>query len=170
MPINLAGINQKEKRKLIESCIDKIKEHDVIIDLFDEYGIDLDEIHYIPICFADLDVSARTDKGCIYLNRTIDKNEIDHYLVHEICHWAQQTTGNKPTQGANDGDYLENKYEIEGFQNQVEYIADTRSDDDAEEYVDQVLDHHDVDSGREDKKDELMESIARLKCFELMKV
>jgi len=156
--IKLEGIDQKSRRKEIESVIKKIRKHKVIKDLFEKYKIDSDEIKYIPICFANIDVSARTDHGCIYLNNKLKPDEIDHYLVHEIVHWAQQTTGDKPTQGANDGNYLDNKYEIEGFQNQVEYIADVHDKNVAEDYVEQVVNHHNVEN-KDDKKEELMEAI-----------
>ena len=161
MPIDTSGIDHKKLKNLINKSIDEIKDHDVIIDLFEKYDVDIDEIHNIPICFAKIDVSARTDHGCIYLNIKLKPSEIDHYLVHEIGHWLQQTTGNKPTQGANDGSYLDNKYEIEGFQNQVEYIADTRSEKQAEEYVEDLLDHHNVNEKRDDKKEELMEAVSK---------
>ena len=158
--IKTTGIPQKKLRSLLEKTREKIKDHEVIADLFKEYDIPLSEIEYIPMCFADIAVSARTDHGCIYFNTNLlnDPEQLDHYMVHEICHWAQQTTGNKPTQGAEDGDYLENPYEVEGFQTQVEYIADTQDEGAAEDYVDQVLEHHDDDSNTE-KKEELLKKI-----------
>jgi len=169
LDIETVGIDQKKYRELICKAVSSIKKHHVIKDLFKEYNLDLDEIEIIPICFADIDVSARTDHGCIYLNIKLVEDgfyvdKIDHYLVHEIVHWAQQTTGTSPTKGAEDGEYLENEYEIEGFQNQVEFMADTQDEKAAEEYVEQVLDHHNMDGQKaEDKKEELMDCIAARK-------
>src|SRR5690606_38189958 len=163
--IETTGIDQKKYRKLINMAINSITNNNVVKNLFNDYNLDIDEIKTIPICFANIDVSARTDHGCIYLNINLINdnfsiNNIKHYLVHEIVHWAQQTTGTKTTRGAEDGEYLENEYEIEGFQNQVEFISDTQDKDSAEEYVEQVLDHHEVREGRQDKKEELMDAIA----------
>lgn len=174
MPENIktTGIPQKELRKIIDKAKAKIKDHDVIKDIFEDHNVDLKEFEFIPVCFADIDVSARTDHGCIYLNiKLLDDPEcIPHYLTHEIVHWGQQTTGNKPTKGANDGDYLENEYEIEGFQKQVEYIADTEGEEEAEEYVEQVLDHHDYEGEKaEDKKDELMKAVSNNRFFSFLK-
>jgi len=167
------GIDQKKLRPIINRVKEKIKKHPVVIDLFKEYDIDISEIDMIPVCFADISVSARTDHAVIYLNISLldTPEEIDHYLTHEIVHFLQQTTGDKPTKGADDGDYLENEYEIEGFQKQVEYMADTRDEDTAEDYVDQVLDHHEVDNKKErkEKKEELLELIAkRIHKFKLI--
>lgn len=72
----------------------------------------------------------------------------------------QQCFGDKPTQGADDGDYLSNPYEQEGFQNQIKHISDHKGDDEAEDYVDHLLDHHDVSKkDREDKKETLMAKV-----------
>ena len=144
----------------------RVKKHKTVLEMFEEYDIDLDEIDLIPMAFAELDVSARTDHGAIYLAYKLlqDGSFLDdaHYLVHEMTHFLQQTTGDKPTQSSDVGDYLDNEFEQEGFQNQTEYIADTKGEDEAEEYIDQVLNHHDVDDEdeREEKKDELL-NIAR---------
>jgi hypothetical protein len=152
-PEEVRQIPKAELLEIINKMKGHIRDHEVVSDMFDEYGVDLDELDLIPMAFADLDVSARTDHGVIYLNYRLledgDWRDDDHYLVHEITHFLQQTTGTKPTQGANDGDYLENKFEQEGFQNQTEYISDTKGDKEAEEYVEQVLDHHDVQDPKE---------------------
>lgn len=143
-----------EMRKIIDAAKVKIKNHPTTIEVFKEYGVDLDEIDLIPVTFKELEVSARSDHGIIYLNKNLlnDPEQIDHYLEHEITHILQQTTGDKPTQGADDGNYLDNEYEIEGFQNQTEYIADTRGEEAAEAYINQVLDHHGIKDIQERKE------------------
>lgn len=166
--VKTTGIDQKKLRPEIDKIRKKIKKHPVVKKMFDEHDVDISEIDLLPMCFADLDVSARTDHGIIYFNIKLLEDgfdDDDHYAVHEITHVLQQTTGNKPTQGSADGDYLDNKYEVEGFQNQVEYMADVKDKDTAEKYVEQVLDHHSVDEGREDKKEELMDAVARNSNF-----
>lgn len=91
-------------------------------------------------------------------------DDISHYVVHEVTHWFQQTTGNKPTPGSTSDSYLDNPVEQEGFRNQTKYIADTKGEEEAEKYIEKVLDHHSNDAKdkdkREDRKDKLL-AIAR---------
>jgi len=155
--------SHKDLLQLIDKVRARVKQHPTVIAMFKEHGVDLDELDLIPMCFADLDVSARTDHGVIYFNYSLlddgDFEDDDHYMVHEVTHFLQQTTGNTPTQGADDGIYLDNEAEIEGFQNQTEFLADTRDDEHAEDYVEQVLDHHEVTdtSERDKRKKELLQ-------------
>lgn len=151
--------SKKEQLQMINALKNKIRDNDVVKDMFKDYGVDIAELDLVPICFDDIDVSARTAHGCIYLNYKLMDSFMnnDHYLVHELSHYLQQTSGNGPTQGADDGDYLSNAYEIEGFQNQTEYISDQHGDQAAEKYIDKVLDHHEVPNDeKEDKKDDLL--------------
>ena len=52
-------------------------------------------------------------------------------------------------------------FEQEGFQNQVEYIANQFGDGEAENYVDDLLEHHEVEDDKEydDKKETLMAKV-----------
>jgi len=144
-------VDKKAELELLRDIKSKIKQSDVVIDLFKTHEVLLDYLDLFPMTFADLDVSARTDHGIIYFNKKLleKQDQIDHYMVHEVTHVLQQCFGDVPTQGANDGSYLDNKYEQEGFQEQTEYLSDTRNDHVAEKYIDKVLDHHDIDSKKE---------------------
>lgn len=146
--------NPSELLKLLDSIKAKIKKNDVYINMCKDYDVDVDYIDLIPMYFSELPVSARTDHGIIYFNLKLlgKPEEIDHYMIHEATHVMQQCLGKKPTKGANDGDYLDNKFEQEGFQTQTEYISDTRDDETAEKYIDKVLDHHDITSKKERKE------------------
>ena len=128
-------------------------------DICKEYGEEAEIIDLIPIMFGDLDVSAKTDHGVIILNYRLltdgDFFKDYSYLIHECTHFLQQCYSKKATRSADDGDYLHNPAEQEGFQNQIEYIADHQGEDEAEEYVDDLLEHHDVDNKKE--KSELEE-------------
>ena len=143
-----------EELELLNSIKEKIKKNDVVIDMFKKYDVNLDYIDYVPLAFAELDVSARCDHGIIYFNyKLLDKpDQLDHYFCHELTHHLQQCYSSKATKGANDGDYLDNKFEQEGFRNQTEYLSETRGDNVAENYIDKVLDHHEVDSKKEREK------------------
>jgi len=161
-------LSRQQQLETINVLKKKIKDHEVLREMFDEYNIDINELDLIPVAFMDLEVSARTDHGVIYLSTKLLKDSTilndDHYLVHEITHWLQQSTGDHPTTGGEKGeDYVSNKYEVEGFQNQTEYISDEYGDDTAEEYVDKVLDHHKLKGKkRENRKEKLLQLASRL--------
>lgn len=164
----IKAIPKPKLRKMIDDLREKIKAHPVVKNIFKEYGLDESEIDLIPMAFADLEVSARTDHGIIYLNyKLLQDGSIlnnDHYLIHEITHFVQQSSGDKPTQGSDDGNYLDNKFEQEGFQNQTEYISDTRGDEVAEAYIDKVLDHHDIKGlERKKRKQQLLQLASKAK-------
>lgn len=151
--------------RMIKKMRDYLKKDGVVQEMFKEYGVDIAEIDLIPMRFGPLDVSAKTDHGVLIFNYKLltdgDFFKDFSYGVHEITHWLQQTTGTKPTQSSDDGDYLDNPFEQEGFQNQVEYIANQFGKDEAENYVDDLLDHHDIDDHKEykDKKETLMTNV-----------
>lgn len=156
-----------EDIKLIQSIKEEVKKSDAVIKKYQEYGVSIDEIDETPVYFSDgLPVSARTQHAIIALNSRLRSTpeEIGHYLSHELVHVLQQTTGSKPTKGsADDEDYLNNEFEIEGFQAQTEYIKENEGEEEAEDYIDQVLDHHDVEGKEYDeKKKELLSSEASI--------
>ena len=148
-----------------------LKKNDVWRSVCEEYGVSPNIIDLIPIKFGDLDVSAKTDHGIITLNYKLlcdgDFFKDFSYLVHEGTHFLQQCFNNKATQSSDDGSYLDNPYEQEAFSEQVEYIADQFGKDEAEDYVDDLLDHHDITSKKEveEKKDILMSKIAKKKLI-----
>jgi hypothetical protein len=155
-------MGHKAELKLIHKYLKDIKDDKTTIDMFKKYDVDIDELFLIPICFKDdLDVSARTEHAVIYLNRKLLKNpdQISHYLIHEICHVLQQTTSDGPIKGSTEDNYLDNPAEIEGFNNQTKHISETESPENAEIYIEKVLDHHSIDSEKErkERKDELLQ-------------
>lgn len=151
--------------RIIDKAKNKLKSDPVMIDMFKEHGIDIEEMQYFPTYFADLDVSAKTDHGIVYLNYKLlddgfsEKNY--SYLIHEYRHVLQQTAGTKPTKSSDDGEYLDNEFEQEAFQDQVEYLSNEFGKDHAEEYVDDLLDHHEITNKKEikEKKNILMENV-----------
>lgn len=151
--------------RMIKKMRDFLKKDGVVQEMFKEYGVDIEEIDLIPMRFGPLDVSAKTDHGVIIFNYKLltdgDFFKDFSYGVHEMTHWLQQTTGDKPTQSADEGSYLDNPFEQEGFQNQVEYMANMFGEDEAEEYVDDLLEHHNIDDKEEaeDKKETLLSKV-----------
>lgn len=149
----------KALNRMIKKLREFLKKDETVIKMFKEYDVNIEEIDYIPMMFGDLDVSAKTDHAVIIFNYKLlcdgDFFEDFSYGTHELTHYLQQSTGNKPTKGADDGSYLDNPAEQEGFQNQIKYIAEHQGEDEAENYVDDLLKHHEVDSKKElkDKKE-----------------
>ena len=168
MPISLnkaRSISPKTLLKLINRAKKHLKDNKTIREMCKEYSIDTSILDIIPIKFGDLPVSARTEKGIITLNYKLlcdgDFFKDYHYLCHEIQHWLDQCLGERPTKGADEGSYLDNEAEQKGFQAQLEYIDDTFGKDEADTYVEHLLDHHKVDDDqdRKEKKEVLMEKV-----------
>lgn len=148
-------ISHTEALEIINAAKERIKKHDALREVFEKHGLDIDEVDNIPVCFSDVDVSARTEKGIIYLNWGLLEDGFpknDHYLAHEMTHFAQQTTGDGPTKGSTDDTYLDNEFEQEGFQVQTKYISETKGDETAKQYIGNVLDYHDVNNKKERKE------------------
>lgn len=150
----------KKDLALFKKVINEIKETQTVKEMFDKAGVSLEVIHYVPMCFSPLEVSARTQHGIIYFNEKLREKpeEIAHYAVHELTHVLQQCFSDGPTTGSTEDSYLDNPYEIEGFNNQTKFLSEEKGDHIAEKYIDKVLNHHDVDNHEKDnKKQELLE-------------
>lgn len=160
--------SHREALELLGKARQKWKESETVQDLCKEYGENVYIIDLIPMSFMDLDVSARTEKGCIYFNWNLFDDFIEenlHYGPHEIHHFFQQCWGDGPTEGSNEDNYLDNEYEKEGFKTQTEYISETEGNEEAEEYISKVLDHHDVKGKERDKrKKELLNLASKLEA------
>jgi len=163
----------KEDLKLLNKIKQKIKSSDTVKEIFKKEKKSLDLIDHMPMCFAPLEVSARTQHGIIYFNNKLRKqpDQIDHYMVHEITHVLQQCFADGPTQGSTNKTYLDNPYEQEGFQNQTKFITEEDGEEAADQYIERVLEHHDVpESEKEDKKDALLSTSSienRLEIYKL---
>lgn len=142
-----------------------LKKNEVMKRICKEHDQSVDIIDLIPTMFADLDVSAKTDHGIVLLNYKLlcdgDFFRDYMYLVHEYSHYFQQCWRSKPTSGSRPDSYLDNEFEQEGFQNQVEFMSKEFGEEEAEKYVDHLLKHHEIDSKKEkkQKKDELMSNV-----------
>lgn len=134
-----------------------------IISKFKEYGVSLGDIDKVPISFCDLDVSAKTKDKKIYLNEAMlaDDSPVDdptHYLIHELIHYLQQKTGKNMHKHRDEDEYLDKETEEEAFKVQVDFKKREESEEEAEDYVEKLLDHHDIKGKeRKDKKEELLD-------------
>ena len=144
-------ISPKTLLKIIQRGKDFLKKNEVMQEICDKYDFDIEDLDLIPVKFDDIDVSAKTDKGVVTLNfRLLEDGDFFKdfgYLVHEFGHHIQQSK--EPTQSADDGDYLLNPSEQEAFQYQIKFIDNQFGEEEAKDYVEQVLDHHEIDNKKE---------------------
>jgi hypothetical protein len=140
--------------KFIQRLKNELKKDDVMQKICDDFDADIEDIDLIPVRFAPIDTSAKTDAGIVTLNSDLlTKESLDKVLslmLHEFYHYFSQC--DEPTQSADDGDYLSNKDEVEAFQHQIQYLDENAGESAAEEYVEQVLDHHDEEGKERDRK------------------
>lgn len=151
-----------KKQALVDAITTLLKANKVVQRMFADFGAEVDSFDDMPVDFADLKVSAKTKNGKVYLNeKLLDDNDFKddiHYLVHEGAHWLQQTRGDMREYAANDSDeYLDLPAEIEAFRYQIQFIDDFQGSDRAEQYVEDLLDFHELEGEeRAAKKEELM--------------
>jgi hypothetical protein len=150
--------------KIINKAKKFLKNNKVVQDMFKEHNVPIDNIDYIPMRFGDLDVSAQTRKGIIIFNYKLlsdgDFFKDYGYAVHEMQHYLDQCYGEYATQGAEDGEYLDNPAEIKGFQVQLKYLDDQFGKDEAQEYADHLVDYHNIETkSKKDKKEELLKKV-----------
>ena len=119
--------------------------------MFDSYAVNIDFLDIIPCVFDDLDVSAKTVKGVIYLNLSLlEDGEYFRnlsYIVHEADHTLQQITGKEATQNTDvkSGDnYLSSPEELSAFKIQVDYLEDEFGKAEANDYVNHLMEYHDT--------------------------
>lgn len=161
----------KKMLRLIQQAKDYLKKDKVMQEMCKDYNFDINEIDLIPMKFGEIDVSATTNKGIITLNWKLltdgDFFKDMSYIVHEIEHYINQI--NRPTQSADDGDYLSNKDEQSAFKRQVQWLDNQFGKEEAEDYVEQVLDHHDEKGNdRKEKKEILMEKVENINSLILL--
>jgi hypothetical protein len=157
-------ISPKLLLKLINRVKNSIKNDKVFKDMCAEYKLDTSIIDLIPMKFGDIPVSARTANGIITLGyKLLTDGDIlsdSHYVVHEVLHYLQQCYGDRPTQGAAEGDYLSNPAENQAFQVQLEYLQDHFGKGEAERYSEHLLDHHNKKGPeRAELKEELLSKV-----------
>jgi hypothetical protein len=78
-----------------------------------------------------------------------------HYIVHELCHWMQQSKSDPHElipSGDHDLDYLDMPSEHEAFMFQVQFIKEFSGKKAAEEYVEELLDFHELKGKRREEK------------------
>ncbi len=135
--------------------------NDIAKEICADNNIDEDILRIIPIDFGEDEVTAKTVNASISLNpKLIEKpfNIVMRYVIHEFSHCIQHIVDYGKDDPDKSKDYLNKEDEIEAFQYQIKFDAENRGKKEAENYVDKLLEYHDLpDTRREDKKDELLE-------------
>jgi len=145
-------------RRVIQRAKHFLMKDPVMLEVFSKYDVPIEDLKEIPICFADLDVSARTKHGIIFINYKLlcdgDFYKDYSYLIHEITHQLQQTTSDEALPSSDGEDYLDSPQEIEGFRNQIQWISEEFGSGEADKYLDRMLDYHELEGTEKNNKKE----------------
>ena len=138
-------------------CSDKIAKK-----ICKEKGVGEWFLEGVPIKFDKIKQSAKTVDSNIILNRSLIKKPFEimmRYVIHELTHSIQHVQASRKKTKKKDEAYLDKDTEIEAFKYQVEFDEENRGRRNAEKYVEDLLDYHDIKGkDRDDKKDELLDS------------
>lgn len=146
----------EKKQKLINTIKGLLRKNPVVLSMFEEFKVPLDLIDQIEMDFKEMGVSAKTKDKKIYINSNFLKDgdlaDELHYFVHEMCHYLQQFVRDVDHfQNLKRNSYLDKPTEIEAFQYQVQFIRNQYGEARAREYVDSLINFHDL--SEEDAKE-----------------
>ena len=117
----------------------------------------------VPIMYSELDVSAKTEDGNIMLNEDLKNHPHStrmRYVLHELVHAIQHSLDkNKDIDKTRE--YLERDDEQEAFKYQLKYDEKKSSKKDLKDYIENLLEHHDVP--KKDKKQLVRELTSKMK-------
>lgn len=149
--------------ELLAEIKQEMKENDIVAEICQEHGFSLDIIDGIPLEFVDdLEASAKTVDSRIQLNSELlneDFEIIMRYAIHELVHSLQHMKSEGIDPYATD-EYLDREDELEAFQFQIAYDAEERGEEEAIDYVEDLIEYHEIpDEEQENKKEELLEKV-----------
>lgn len=150
--------------ELLAKIKDELKNSEIAKQICGKYGYEIDIIDGIPIEFIDgLDSSAKTINSKIQINDELMDapfEKVMRYAIHELTHALQHMQRYGKEDPHSGKEYLDRGDEIEAFQFQVEYESENVGKNEAETYVDELLEYHEIpEEDREDKKEELMNRV-----------
>jgi len=137
------------KKEILDTVLDFLSGSEVVGAMFDRYDVPISRLSEVPIKFGTIPVSAKTKNEIIIINDQFLEDgsfakEL-HYVVHELCHWLQQHCDDPHDLFERNGEkYLDMLTEIEAFCFQVRFMKEFYGKDEAEEYVDDLLDFHEI--------------------------
>jgi hypothetical protein len=155
------GDQIQESIELLSRIRSELKKSQIAKEICKEHGFDIDIIDGIPIDFSDeIETSARTVNSAIELNSQLMDEDFEvmmRYAIHELVHALQhmKMEGMEAFEGH---EYLDRPDELEAFQYQVEYESEVNGPDEAEEYVDNLIEYHEIPpESQQEKKEELLD-------------
>ncbi len=156
-----AGEQIQESIELLSRVKAELKSNDIAKEICREHGFTIDIIDGIPLDFSDeIETSARTTNSSIELNSRLMSEEFEvimRYAIHELVH-ALQHMKMEGMEAFEDDTYLDRPDELEAFQYQIEYESEVMGKEVAEEYVENLVEYHEIPPEvKEEKKDELLD-------------
>ena len=161
----------KENNHIIAEIRKQLKEDSVVIEMCQEQGYPVGIIDGVVLTFADdIEVSAKTVNSEIYLNEKLKSNPDDdqnwpilmRYAVHELTHALQHMEREGLEDSEEGKNYLDRDDELEAFQFQIQFDLKERGPEDVIEYVEDLLEYHEVhEDEADDKKQELFGRVTK---------
>lgn len=153
--------DKKNQLEQIKDLMGLLRRHPQVLVLFERFKISIDEFDKIQIGIKEMDVSAKTKDGKIWLNECLieDGNLVEdlHYVVHELVHWLQQRTGlDSYHEPDNYSSYLFIPTEIQAFKEQIEFIRNYKGAKEAKKYLKDLLDFHELEGDERKELEELL--------------
>lgn len=149
--------------ELLAEIKQEMKNNDIVAEICKEHGFNIDIIDGIPLEFVDdLEASAKTVDSRIQLNSELlneDFEIIMRYAIHELVHSLQHMKSEGIDPYASD-EYLDRDDELEAFQFQIAYDAEERGENEAVDYVEDLIEYHEIpEEEQQDKKEELLKKV-----------
>ena len=148
-----------EEQELLSKIRSALINDSVAKDICKEYDIGNWLLKSVPIRFEKLEVSARTTDGNIILNKELKKKPFEiimRYVIHELTHAVQHAKKDPNLKKDKKKKYLDKENEIEAFQNQIKYADKKRGRSKTLEYVDDLLEYHDIDGKKKVQKKKML--------------
>ena len=154
--------------ELLSKVRRELKVNETAKEICKEYGFDIDIIDGVPIEFDDsVESSAKTVNSHIKLNPGLMDEEFEivmRYAVHELVHALQHMTADDDEESKSNSnlgvDYLDDQNEVEAFQFQVKNESETKGQEAAEVYVNELVEYHEIPEDKvEDKVEELLDKV-----------
>lgn len=155
-------VDLEDEVEILTKIRQELKEEPTAKKIFKDFGKDMDFLDGIPIDISDeIDVSAKTVNSRIILNKKLLDEPFEilmRYAVHELVHALQHMETSDADDPYSQHEYLDRPDELEAFQYQIEYDKNNRGENEVVEYVEELLDYHDIpEHEQEEKKSELLE-------------
>lgn len=146
----------EDEIRLLSKIKKSLKENDLAKEICKEYDFQIDIVDGIPLDFEDdLEASAKTLDSRIILNSNLMDENFDiimRYAIHELVHALQHMRNLSRKDKYKNKDYLDRPDELEAFQYQVQFDKEERGMDEAEEYVDELVEFHEIPKDEANKK------------------